>query len=50
LQPGHETFPIYHNPHVQKVITNAVKWAKPEIKVNSLDCPQMEALEKIGPR
>jgi trehalose utilization protein len=48
FQPGHETFPIYHNPMVQKVITNAVKWAKPKIRVNSLDCPQMEALEKIG--
>jgi trehalose utilization protein len=48
FQCGHETFPIYHNANVQKVITNAVKWAKPETRVNSLDCPQMAALEKIG--
>jgi len=29
FKPGHETFPIYHMPEIQKVITNAVNWAKP---------------------
>ncbi len=29
FRPGHETFPIYYQPEVQKVITNAVRWAKP---------------------
>ena len=29
FQPGHETFPIYHQPEIQKVITNAVRWAAP---------------------
>lgn len=29
FRPGHETFPTYHHPEVQRVITNAVKWAKP---------------------
>lgn len=24
---GHETYPIYHNPDVQKVLRNAVRWA-----------------------
>lgn len=27
FQPGHETNPSYHNPYVQKIIQNAVKWA-----------------------
>ncbi|MEF3046600.1 ThuA domain-containing protein [Pseudotabrizicola sp. L79] len=27
FRPGHETYPTYHNPHVQRVILNAVKWA-----------------------
>ncbi|HUW57187.1 MAG TPA: ThuA domain-containing protein [Planctomycetota bacterium] len=27
FQPGHETYPIYHQPEVLKVITNAVRWA-----------------------
>lgn len=29
FRPGHEEFPIYHMPEIQKVITNAVKWAAP---------------------
>jgi len=29
FSPGHETFPIYHMPEVQRIITNAVKWAAP---------------------
>lgn len=29
FQPGHETFPVYHQPDIQTVITNAVKWAAP---------------------
>lgn len=29
FRPGHEAFPIYHIPEVQKVIINAVKWACP---------------------
>lgn len=28
FRPGHETYPTYHNESVQKVIRNAVKWAK----------------------
>ncbi|MDE0534088.1 MAG: ThuA domain-containing protein [Albidovulum sp.] len=26
--PGHETFPIYHNIHVQRIIINAIRWTK----------------------
>jgi trehalose utilization protein len=29
FRPGHETYPTYHNKNIQRVITNAVKWAKP---------------------
>lgn len=29
FQPGHETFPTYHIPAIQKIIANAVKWAAP---------------------
>jgi len=27
LRPGHESFPTYHHPEVQRVIANAVRWA-----------------------
>ncbi|KHF40880.1 ThuA domain-containing protein [Halalkalibacter okhensis] len=29
FRPGHETYPTYHNEEIQKVIKNAVSWAKP---------------------
>ncbi|MCA1056589.1 ThuA domain-containing protein [Rossellomorea aquimaris] len=29
FRPGHETYPTYYNREVQKVIINAVEWAKP---------------------
>ena len=29
FRPGHEVFPVYHMPEIQKIITNAVKWACP---------------------
>jgi trehalose utilization protein len=29
FSPGHETYPIYHHPHVRRVIANAVGWAAP---------------------
>ncbi len=29
FSPGHETFPIYYQPEIQKVIINAVRWAAP---------------------
>jgi trehalose utilization protein len=30
LRPGHESFPTYHHPEVQRVIANAVRWAAPQ--------------------
>ena len=29
FRPGHETYPIYHMPVVQRVIANGINWAKP---------------------
>ena len=29
FRPGHETYPTYHHPDIQKVISNAVEWVKP---------------------
>jgi trehalose utilization protein len=27
FRPGHETYPVYHQPAIQQVVTNAVSWA-----------------------
>lgn len=29
FRPGHETFPIYHNENVQRVLADGVRWAAP---------------------
>lgn len=29
FRPGHETYPTYHHPQVQRVIANGVRWAAP---------------------
>lgn len=29
FRPGHETYPIYHQAEVQKIIANGVRWAAP---------------------
>jgi trehalose utilization protein len=47
FQPGHESYPIYYNPNVVKVIRNAAKWAKPVITITEMNCPNAQPLEKI---
>jgi len=47
FQPGHETYPVYHQEEVLKVIANAVKWARPVNMINQLDCSNSEPLEKV---
>ncbi len=38
FQPGHEEYPAYHTPIIQRIIENAVKWcAKEETEVNKMD-------------
>lgn len=41
FQPGHETYPIYHNPEILQVIRNAVRWAKPIYRA-PLSCPHVK--------
>ena len=45
FQPGHETYPIFHDKNVQKVIRNAVYWAMPQYRVNELTCAQVKRVE-----
>ncbi len=55
FQPGHETYPTYHDANIQTVITNAVRWAKPSgarlERVREADNrPVEQALEPIEER
>jgi trehalose utilization protein len=49
FSPGHEAYPIYHHPAIQRVIYNAVRWARPQGR--RADTPRQvpveEAREKI---
>ena len=35
FRPGHETFPVYYNFNVQKVIMNSVHWVNSEINTDA---------------
>ena len=49
FRPGHESFPVYHNPEIQKVITNAVRWAAPSNGPIYKRGHHPEPLEKVNP-
>lgn len=46
FQPGHETFPVFHDPNIVKVLTNAVRWARPSPGCPILEGRNTEVLEK----
>ena len=57
FSPGHEVYPIYHDPNVQKVLRNAVKWAHNPVAwpgiLEAANVPTDKAPEKIvdkGPK
>jgi trehalose utilization protein len=47
FRPGHETYPTYHEPLIQQVIENAVRWAVP-IDAAAPKRGRSDALEPIG--
>ncbi|MCQ8780615.1 ThuA domain-containing protein [Mangrovibrevibacter kandeliae] len=55
FRPGHETYPIYHEPAIQTVLRNAVRWAYNPVKpwadvAKAPNVPVGEARERIGVR
>ncbi|MBC7958509.1 MAG: ThuA domain-containing protein [Vallitaleaceae bacterium] len=46
FQPGHEEYPIYENPIIQRILKNAVNYLKPNYRIDQIVCPNFEALEK----
>jgi len=46
FRPGHETYSIYYDENVLKVITNAVRWAAPRI-IKKEECVNTAPLEEI---
>lgn len=52
FSPGHEVYPIYHHPDVQRVIANGIRWVRPQgVAANTpRHVPVEEAREKITSR
>lgn len=49
FRPGHETYPTYHQTEVQRVISNAVRWARPLVRIPD-SCPSTPSLENARPQ
>ncbi|MCB8839058.1 ThuA domain-containing protein [Aurantimonas sp. VKM B-3413] len=57
FRPGHETYPIYHNPQIKRVLKNAVRWAHNPVPAweDVAEAPNVpvekapETIEKRGP-
>ena len=47
FSPGHETYPIYHDPNIIKVLSNAVRWAAPKKMLPPRVTTQKVSFEKI---
>ncbi len=48
FRPGHETYPTYHQAEVQRVITNAVYWARQTVCIPDAT-PNSPPLEELPP-
>ena len=46
FRPGHESYPTYYHPDIQRVIINAVKWLKPIDRVRPVygNAPAIELI------
>lgn len=48
FRPGHETYPTYHNPQIQQVIANGVRWAHSGLRIAD-SCLNARPLEPLPP-
>ena len=49
FSPGHETYPIFYDDTIRKIIANAVNWAAPRIMKGTADAPNAKIpMEKVG--
>ncbi len=47
FRPGHETYPTYHDVHVQRILANAANYARKRIAVDAARSPRTAALEPV---
>lgn len=47
FRPGHETYPIYYQPEIRRVLANAVRWAAPQPDITVAFGHRPNPLEKL---
>lgn len=47
FRPGHETYPTYHHPHVQRIIANSCLWAAARTRTDTRNSPSSPAFEPV---
>jgi trehalose utilization protein len=47
FRPGHETYPTYHNPHVQRIVANSCRYAARRVRLDTSKAPNTAALEPV---
>ena len=47
FRPGHETYPIYHDANVLRILANAGEWARARERIDSSECHNVAALEAV---
>ena len=47
FRPGHETYPTYHNPEIQRIIANATVYARSPLRRDDSDCPNAAPIEWV---
>lgn len=51
FRPGHETYPIYYNENVRKVIVNASRWCAQTVNIPTKAAPHIKVpLENVPPK
>lgn len=48
FRPGHETYPIYYNEQVLRVIANSCKWCAQTVKISTVKAPNCAPLETLS--
>ncbi len=47
FRPGHETYPTYHNPLIQRIIVQAADWAKARVRRDAAGSPNQTSFEPV---
>ena len=47
IRPGHEVYPIYHQPEILRIIANASSWARRRVSISTVDAINFQPLESV---